>query len=163
MQLSFCLHTRADCELFASSSLCGAPLGGFVRWQALVLLVIGTFLGEFRVAAGTNSIPVPATRVALTNLLAHKQEYRGKRVEVTGYYIAGFEWSKLSQVAGAPDKESLWIWVYHVKPEPGAKVTEVEKGNVRVIGIFDYNELGSGHLNQYGGEIRKVELFEPLK
>lgn len=118
----------------------------------------------FRVAsAHTNSEPAPAPKIAITNLLAHRQEYKGKRVEVTGHYVAGFEWSKLSQVPGAPDKQSLWIWVYHVKPEPGAKVTKVEKGDVRVIGIFDYNELGSGHLNMYGGEIRKVELFEPLK
>ena len=82
---------------------------------------------------------------------------------MTGHFLADFECSKLSQVTGAPGKESLWVWVHHVKPEPGAKVIEVENGRVRVIGVFDYNELGSGHLNQYGGEIRKVELFEPLK
>jgi hypothetical protein len=135
-----------------------------MKLAALLLVFLGTLVGAFSVAAAdTNSVTAPASKVAITNLLAHKQEYRGKRVEVTGHYVAGFERSKLSQVAGAPDKESLWIWVHHVKPEPGAKVTEVEKGHVRVVGIFDYNELGSGHLNQYGGEIRKVELFEPLK
>jgi hypothetical protein len=135
-----------------------------MRTSALLLVALGVLAaGLSPVAATTNSVAAPAPRVTITNLLAHKQEYRGKRVEVTGYYVVGFEWSKLSSTARAPDKESLWIWVNCVKPEPGAKITEVEKGNVRVIGIFDYNELGSGHLNQYGGEIRKVELFEPLK
>jgi hypothetical protein len=131
---------------------------------ALPVVVFGALVGSLSLAAAdTNSVTLPAPKVAITNLLAHKQEYRGKRVEVTGYYVAGFEWSKLSTAPRAPNKESLWIWVHLVKPEPGAKVTEMDKGDVRVIGIFDYNGLGSGHLNQYGGEIRKVELFEPLK
>ena len=114
-------------------------------------------------AAETNSVTAPAPKVAITNLLAHKREYRGKRVEVTGNYVAGFEWSKLSPAPRAPDKESLWIWVYHVKPEPGAKVTLVEKGNVRVIGVFDYNELGVRTFEPVWRRDPKVELFEPLK
>ena len=133
-----------------------------MRCAFIVFLVLGDLVSSYNAAAtDTNSLPVPI--VAITNLLTHREEFKGKRVEVTGYYIADFECSKLSSHPGAASKQSLWIWAYHIKPEPGAKITLVEKGKVRVIGVFDYNKLGSGHLNMYGGEIGRVELFEPLK
>jgi hypothetical protein len=85
-------------------------------------------------AAETNLTAV--AKLSVTNLLAHKSEYKGKRVEVTGYYLSYFECSKLSQYQGDTDRSSIWIHVWHVKPGHEKQVKPVAKGEARVVGTL---------------------------
>src|SRR2546426_8265170 len=58
------------------------------------LVVFGFVLfayGVFAAESVTNLVP----RVAITNLLANKKAYQGKRVEVAGYYKSAFELSAI--------------------------------------------------------------------
>jgi hypothetical protein len=105
----------------------------------------------------------PAAKQSVTNLLAHKSEYKGKRVEVTGYYLSYFECSKVSQQRGDSDRASIWIHVWHVKPGHEKQIEGVAKGQVRVIGTFDFKDTGSGHLGMCAAEITDLELFERLE
>jgi hypothetical protein len=132
--------------------------------SVLQIALILTVLASACKAGGAETNLIAAPKVAITNLLAHKKEFKGKRVEVTGCYHSFFECSMLSPHQGNNSTDSLWIdtWV-HVKPEYKDKIKLVAKGNVRVVGRFEYNELGSGHLNMCSGEITDLELFEPLK
>jgi len=99
----------------------------------------------------------------VTNLLAHKSKYKGKRVQVTGYYLSYFECSMLSQNQGDSDRASIWIDVWQVKPGYEKQIKVVAKGQVSVIGTFDLKDTGSGHLGMCAAEITDLELFEPLK
>lgn len=113
-----------------------------------------------------NAVP----KVAITNLLAHMKEYRGKRVEVTGFYKSGFELSALYEnqedAKQFRDERALWIMPL-VKPGHETQVKFVKEGTVRVVGVFDYNarqpELGVGHLNGWPAQIVALELFEEIK
>ena len=91
-------------------------------------------------------------KLSVTNLLVHKSEYKGKRVEVIGYYLSYFECSKLSQHQGDGDEVSIWIHVWRVKPGREKQVKPVAKGQVRVVGTFDYKDTGSGHLGMCAAE-----------
>ena len=119
-------------------------------------------------AAETNTNTVP--KVAITNLLTHMKDYRGKRVEVKGYYKSGFELSALYQnqedAKSFRDARALWIMPF-VKPGHEKKVKFVKEGTVRIVGVFDYNvrqpDLGVGHLNGWPAQIVALELFEEIK
>jgi hypothetical protein len=131
------------------------------RLLQLFLIVAGIACPRAVPAAETNLTTV--AKLSVTNLLVHKSEYKGKRVEVTGYYLSYFECSKLSQYQGDGDEASIWIHVWHVKPGREKQVKPVAKGQVRVVGTFDYKDTGSGHLGMCVAEISHIELFEPLK
>jgi hypothetical protein len=134
----------ADAPMSSRFHFCvavGAPLSDHVKpmRHVLQLAVLLTILACARTApsADTNLTAVP--KVAITSLLARKKEFKGRRVEVTGYYLSYFECSKLSQHKGDGDRTSLWIHTWRVKPGHKDKIKLVEKGNVRVVGTFDYN------------------------
>jgi hypothetical protein len=114
----------------------------------------------------TNTVP----RVAISNLLTHMKDYRGKRVEVTGYYKSGFELSALYQnqddARSLRDAQALWIMPF-MKPDHEKQVKFVKEGTVRIVGVFDYNvrqpELGVGHLGQWPAQLVALEVFEEIK
>jgi hypothetical protein len=121
-----------------------------------------------RLAATITANSVP--KVTITNLLAHRKEFRGKRVEVTGYYQSGPElWSLYPSQADAKsfrNTGALWIMPF-VKKGHEKNVKFVKEGAVRIVGVFDYNvrqpELGVGHLKQWPAQLVALEVFEELK
>jgi hypothetical protein len=114
-------------------------------------------------------------KVSISNLLKYRRNYFGKRVEVRGYYISGFEESALyekkedsqrfveNRNGFGPVRNGLNIGPF-AKPGYERKVCPPKEGLVRVIGVFSYNtqqeELGVGHLNQWPAELVALELFE---
>ena len=114
----------------------------------------------------TNAVP----EVAITNLLTHMKDYRGQRVEVTGYYKSGRELSALYQneddAKNFRDKQALCILPF-VKSGHEKQVKFVKEGRVRIVGVFDYNvwqpELGVGHNNAWPAQIVALEIFEEIK
>jgi len=138
------------------------------RLSPLLLLPLILVFGlSVRAAESTtNAIP----KVAITNLLAHMKEYRGKRVEVVGHYRSAFELSALYQsqddAKSFRNERALWIMPF-VKPGHEKSVRFVKEGVVRIVGTFDYNvrqpELGVGHLNGWRAQLVALEVFEEIK
>lgn len=108
-----------------------------------------------------------------------QENYFGKRVEVTGYYMAGFEYSGLyetkqdsegfrvsSKRFGGRTHNGLWIMPF-AKPGYEDRIRPIKEGVVRVIGTFRYNredpDLGVGHINGWPAEMISLELFEGLQ
>ena len=104
--------------------------------------------------------------VSVLQLLKHRKEYSGKRVEVNGYYRERFEYSNLSDNKEDLDRTvGLWISPFS-KPGFETKLHFIEEGPVRVIGVFDYSAqyptTGFGHLGGWPAALTSLELFEPL-
>jgi hypothetical protein len=120
----------------------------------------------FAAEHSTNTVPT----VAITNLLASRKMFSGKRIEVRGYYKSGFESSALYTSREDAENEcierSLWI---DPVPKRGRhkRIRFIKEGNVRVVGVFHYDVgtafLGVGHLNLWPGEIVALEVFEETK
>ena len=113
---------------------------------------------------GTDAPTNAPVKVTVPELLAHKQNYKGKRVEVTGYYSSFFEHSALSTDAQHRNsQESLWV-DFWAKPGCEDKVKWIPRGEVRIVGTFDFRDkYGSGHLGSWPAGISQVELFEAIK
>jgi len=125
-----------------------------MRFLAAIAIPVLTMTVAFAApqvsAADTNAVSAP--KVAITNLLVHREAYQGKRVEVSGYYSGFFEHYALYESKSKHvHKNSLWI----------GRAADFQ-GNVRIIGTFHYRPdlLGVGHLNGWQAEITNVELFE---
>jgi hypothetical protein len=126
-------------------------------------------------ATATDTLPemdcIFNPRVTITNLLAHMKDYRGKRVEVTGYYRSNMELSALFQnqedAKNFRFTNSLWIEPMLIKPGHEKKVRFVKEGMVRVVGVFDYRirqeGLGIGPDAEIPAQIVVLELFEKIK
>jgi hypothetical protein len=115
----------------------------------------------------TNVVPASSSdtlKITIGNLLARKEDYKGRRVEVTGYYASWFEGSILSETKTNSGDVTLWVDRFRLKPGHADAIKWVESGFVRVIGTFDYREgYGSGHLGMCPAGITQVELFEALR
>lgn len=112
----------------------------------------------------TNSAP----KVSVKELLRNKEQWKGKRVEVSGFYVARFEVSALYEseldARSTQDAKSLWVDYYDEAPPGKGKLKWVERGLIRIIGTFDFRpDLGSGHLNQWPARIKRIELVEPIE
>jgi hypothetical protein len=147
--------------LCLSGALAPPPLKRIVKPMQSLRLIIFVLLAiaceQSFGAVETNSLPVP--RVAITNLLASKTEYDGKRVEVRGYYFQAFETSRLSSEPGDHRGSSLWIHPFRY----GAKVNRLNGKWVRIVGVFHHRKSGCGHMNAYPAELTDLELAEPEK
>jgi hypothetical protein len=114
-------------------------------------------------------------KVSITDLLANREKYSGRRVEVTGYYESSFEYSGLyqrkedSKIYIDGDKRfgalgaihnGLWIWPV-VKPGCESDIKFVKEGTVRLIGVFSFRKgYGVGHFNGWPAQLSALELFE---
>ena len=135
-----------------------------MRPVTLIAFILFGLAGALRLpGADTNVAKVP--KVAITNLLAHKEEYKGKKVEVAGYYLGFFEHYAL--YAGEAQRDltnSLWIDPFREQPGYKQNIPEARtdfRGSVRVVGIFDYRPgYGCGHLGGWPAQITNLELFE---
>jgi hypothetical protein len=104
--------------------------------------------------SGTNLV----SGVAITNIIAHKQELQGKRVEVKGYYWSGAEASQVSDGSdGGPIRATLFVHYGMVKPGCERNVKWFKKGPVRIIGTFNFR---AGYPGPWPGEITDLEVFE---
>lgn len=116
-------------------------------------------------------------KVSISDLLTHRRKYFGKRVEVSGHYISGFEHSGLYETKEDSQRYVEYSKSFgptfnglHISPfaKPGyeSRVRPIKEGPVRVIGTFSYNiyqeNLGVGHLNQWPAELVALELFEAV-
>jgi hypothetical protein len=127
--------------------------------------VLGILAVSLLILSGC-ALPKEAHKTTIADLLAHKKEYRGKRVEVTGFYLSGPELSALYQTEDDAQnyrsERALWIMPFARRGYEG-RLKPVREGFVRVVGIFTYNldpMLGVGHSNQWPAEINTLELFE---
>ncbi len=106
-------------------------------------------------------------KVTIPRLLGNKAEWKGKKVEVCGFFVSRFEARALYENEGASDgtkdHTSLWIDFPDQETLHTGKVNWVQKGYVRIIGTFDFRpDGGSGHLGQWPARLRNIELVEPL-
>jgi hypothetical protein len=108
--------------------------------------------------------PTPA-RLGIAELVANREKWQGKRVEVSGYYFSAPEVSALYEsehdVGPAHDAQALWI-SWGIAPGHEDKVKWPKTGYVRVVGKFEYKPNGSGHFGRWPGQIVSLELMEPI-
>ena len=105
-------------------------------------------------------------RTTISELLADKQQWKSKRVEIVGFHRTLPEMSAIYETkeeADLPHRNSnrgLWI-DYSGSP---AEVKLVKTGYVRVVGTFEfYPGRGCGHMNRWPAELRKLEKMEVLE
>jgi hypothetical protein len=135
-----------------------------MRHVTFIALILFGVAGALSVpGADTNVVSV--SKVTITNLLAHKEEFKGKKVEVAGYYLGFFEHYALYTSEAQRDlTNSLWIDPFREQAAykqniPGGRSDF--RGSVRVVGIFDYRPgYGCGHLGGWPAQITDLELFE---
>lgn len=128
------------------------------------LLFCGFFsLAETWLPADTTN---PPPKVSIETLLAQKNSWKDKRVEVSGFYVSGVEKSALyrneAEATNAVPAESLWI---DFRPLPGHRkdVKWIKSGYLRTIGTFKFRPgLGSGHLGQWPAEITRLEVAQEI-
>jgi hypothetical protein len=114
-------------------------------------------------ARETNSTP----KVTIAELLKNKELWKGKRIEVSGFYVTGFEISALYEnehdAKSVRDEKGLWVDYYDEVASDKSKLRWVERGFIRIIGTFDFRaDSGSGYLNQWPARVRRIELVEPI-
>lgn len=153
------------------------------RFFALSVLVCSAFAAE----------PVTQERpqvVSVAELIGRPTAFEGKRIEVEGYWVSGFEWSYLS--ATRNNVQALPIWLERWMMAGDADATDrraikaaieaadqkagfVAKGHsrqyrIRCVGIFshvtvrratpDQPGIGFGHLGVYPSEFRLEKIVE---
>jgi hypothetical protein len=101
---------------------------------------------------------------SLVRVLAHPEDYSGKRVGLVGYYHSEFEESGLyltKDDATAHNYQSgLWVGGT-AKDADTNKVHRVKEGFVRVVGTFGYTpEHGAGHMDLWFGLLDEITVFE---
>ena len=108
--------------------------------------------------------PTPA-RLGIAELIANREKWQGKRIEVLGYYFSAPEVSALYEsepdADPAHDARALWI-SWGVAPGHEDRVKWPKTGYVRVIGKFEYKSNGSGYLGRWPGQIVSLELMERI-
>src|SRR5438128_2165325 len=117
--------------------------------SALPLLLL---VGSSFAAAGA------PLKVSVRQLLAHPHDYDGRRVDVTGYYIAGMEDSIYIDPA-------IWDPQLHPrKPKDLLDAEKLKKHVVRVIGTFRARGVAVGvSTAPHGPTITNVSHFRPLR
>jgi len=119
----------------------------------LVILAVGTATADIIIRDG-----IVAT--SLVRVIASPEQYAGKRIMITGYYVAAFEHSAIyitrdDARVGNP-QQSLWIG----GPKEGYDVKYPRKGFISVVGTLKYKSgEGAGHMGIWLGEIVDVEFL----
>jgi len=133
-------------------------------WCVLVSIAAALQCGSPE-AAGASETNHPA-KVMLAQLLQDKDQWRGRRVEVTGYYVSHFEtralYANKADARQAQDARSVWL-DYRAKAGQEMSVKEVPSGRVRVVGTFQFPDRGGcGHFGQWPAQLTEIEVLEPL-
>lgn len=104
----------------------------------------------------------PARVVKLAEVLAHPDEYHGKRISVIGFYHGEFEHSSFSvdQISSKRDyQHSLWRSGISTFAEKSA-VNDRNDSWLRIDGIFLRGPCG--HMGLWPGEIVRLTRVEPV-
>lgn len=146
-------------------------------------------------ALGSLSGAEPATKeqpksVTVAQLVNEPSKFEGKRVEIEGYWITGFEWSYFTAKADNPEPLPIWLERWMLDPsgppidiaaiklavEGADKNANLEPSNssrqywVRCIGRFSHVNVrrstpaapgvGFGHLGVYPSQLRLEKIVE---
>ncbi len=104
---------------------------------------------------------VPAQEVKLADVLAHPDEYHGKRVSVIGFYHGEFEGNSLSVDQTASRNRDYERSVWRSDPSSFADKSALHDRNnswLRIDGVFLRGP--GGHLGMWPGEIVRLTRIE---
>src|SRR5271157_3593787 len=105
------------------------------KHNAVVPLICAVFCLGGWLTAFTDEKPTNAPpKVTIRELLDGKAKWNSNRVDVSGFYNSGFEWSILTEAEGQSSDDDVWIDRFHVSQGSRQKLNWVERGRVRVIG-----------------------------
>ena len=104
---------------------------------------------------------------SLIRLLAHPEQYNGKRIQVIGYYHSELEESALyltkDDATNLNCENGIWIGGA-AKGADTNRVSQVKEGFVRVAGTFSYDpKHGSGHMGLWPAELKDITFFNTTK
>ena len=131
----------------------------------------------------------PATEVSLEQLQKNPEQYSGKRVLVTGYWIQGFEWSYLKADLQKNPDSYIWLESWNLPGSSHRVDTQVIQASVenaylaakeetrrssscfliKCIGYFEHVDAhgnhggfmgGFGHLNGYPSQLVLERILE---
>lgn len=104
----------------------------------------------------------PARAVTLAQVLAHPDDYDGKRVSLTGYFHWEFEGSTFcpdeKAVAEHRDDDCVWLGQASTFAEP-EDVQFVNDAWIKVEGVF-FKGPG-GHFGMWPGALRRLTVLQP--
>jgi hypothetical protein len=105
-----------------------------------------------------------AIKTSLVRLLAHPEEYNGRRVRLVGYYHSEFEESGLyltkDDATSHNYQNGLWVGGT-AKDANTNRVHRVNEGFVEVVGTFGYTpKHGAGHFDLWFGLLDEITVFE---
>lgn len=127
-------------------------------WKLLLITILHVGL----VGAKGEVIVNGTAKTSIVRLLSHPELYDGKRIEIMGYYISGFEYSGvfLTKEAAQTANVALGIWVD--VPERRTNSIDAVKANYVVVrGTF--KQGASGHGGMWQAEISPVEMLWRVK
>lgn len=130
-----------------------------LSYLMVVLVLLG--LTDMVNAGETNDPPT----VSISQLLADKQKWKSRRVEIRGFHRTRVELSAIYSTTN--ELEHLYLnakdglWVNYGGSSPEVKV--IRGGFVRIVGTFEfYPGQGCGHMGRWPAEITKLEIVELL-
>jgi hypothetical protein len=156
-----------------------------VKLSSAIICVWGLLFSFVQAEPISSAADEQPQHVTVEQLLAAPRKLVGKRVEITGYYRAGFEDSSLLKNARAakqswtPD-HSIWLDIpdrrsLHLLPHVSA-VKALRGRMVRVVGKFRYRQAipadsrlnrgavsGYGHMGMWSCAITDITYLRPLK
>jgi hypothetical protein len=110
-----------------------------------------------------------ARDIPLADILARPREFNGKRVAVTGYYVAGTETSCFFTTRDAAKRFDVTrsVWVEFHTP---SILDSIAGRHARLVGTFHYSpKITAGVLREYGHNnlwslaLLDVTAFHPLR
>ena len=140
----------------------------FMPHQALIsILAVGLVLGcsssrIFEKDQNRTNSTVQSLRIA--DLLARRELYQGKCVQVVGYYVGTFEHTALHELKSELSSETaLWVDQFHLAPNYKSNIPQGLGnycGMVCIMGTCDFGSplVGAG----YRARITNLELFESI-
>lgn len=105
----------------------------------------------------------PVRRVELADVLAHPEQYQGKRVSVVGFYHREFEGSSFAVEQSASPMENYKRSVWRSGISTFADESNVKDRNdswLRVEGVFLRGP--GGHMGLWPGELVRLTRIEPI-
>ena len=100
---------------------------------------------------------------SIIRLIAHPKEYEGKKVMILGFYSRGRELSSLylSREDARYGNTQSAVWIDLGGAETNKLVnTKITSSEIRVVGTFHSDSVGSGHMGAWPSEIKDLKLLQ---
>jgi hypothetical protein len=135
-----------------------------LRHIIFLMTTVGFYtLNPFGLTFAGDSTTNQPTKASIAQLLKNKEQLNSKRVEVTGYYVSLFEYSYLMEDEQSGSKDKIWVDPFDFAPGSAVKIAPVERGWVRIIGVFESREGQSyGHLGMCSAQVTRLELLQKI-